>query len=295
MKIVFIGCIDRSQLLLEKLLAHPDAEVVGVVTKTKSAFNADFASLEGLAKARGIPCYCTDLQNGQQLTNWMAELSPDVAYCFGWSQLLPSEVLTVPRLGVIGFHPTKLPANRGRHPLIWALVLGLEESASSFFFMDEGADSGDILSQVSFPITEDDDALSLNQKVTVLALRQMQDFTTQLASGVFPRTPQNHRCASSWRKRSKLDGVIDWRMSARSIHNLVRALTHPYPAANGVLDGKSWKVWKTVLENDSADPNAEPGKVLGVHDGEILVKCGEGVIRLVKHELDPLPEEGSYL
>jgi len=66
------------------------------------------------------------------------------------SSLLKKELLSLPPNGVLGYHPAKLPQNRGRHPLIWSLVLGLEESASTFYFMDEGADSGDILSQKDF-------------------------------------------------------------------------------------------------------------------------------------------------
>ena len=86
-------------------------------------------------------------------------------FCFGWSSLLKERVLNIPPMGVIGYHPAKLPENRGRHPLIWAIALGLENSASTFFFMDKGADSGDILSQVDFNISYQDDAQSVYQKV----------------------------------------------------------------------------------------------------------------------------------
>ena len=58
-----------------------------------------------------------------------------------------NRILDLAPLGIIGFHPAALPRNRGRHPIVWALVLGLEETASTFFFMDKGADTGDILSQ----------------------------------------------------------------------------------------------------------------------------------------------------
>jgi methionyl-tRNA formyltransferase len=63
-------------------------------------------------------------------------------FCLGWSNLLKAEILKAAPLGVIGFHPAALPANRGRHPLIWALGLGLDETATTFFFMDKGADRG---------------------------------------------------------------------------------------------------------------------------------------------------------
>ena len=76
----------------------------------------------------------------------------------------------------MGYHPASLPENRGRHPIIWALALGLKKSASTFFFMEEGADDGDILSQKEFEILYEDDAKSLYEKVTDMALNQIEDF-----------------------------------------------------------------------------------------------------------------------
>ena len=60
-------------------------------------------------------------------------MHPDLIICVGWSQILKSEILNIPKLGVIGFHPSKLPENRGKHPIIWSLVLGKKETASTFF------------------------------------------------------------------------------------------------------------------------------------------------------------------
>jgi methionyl-tRNA formyltransferase len=85
-------------------------------------------------------------------------------------------------LGVVGFHPAALPENRGRHPLIWALVLGLEETASTFFFMDEGADSGDLLSQRRISIEPADDAGSLYARITEVAMCQIREFVPLLES-----------------------------------------------------------------------------------------------------------------
>lgn len=66
------------------------------------------------------------------MMNFISSLNPDIIYCFGWSKLLSPEIFCLAPKGVIGFHPTKLPHNRGRHPIIWSLVLGLEETASTF-------------------------------------------------------------------------------------------------------------------------------------------------------------------
>jgi len=195
---------------------------------------------------------------------------------------------------VVGFHPAALPANRGRHPLIWALVLGLEETASTFFFMDQGADSGDILSQRSIRISGDDDAGTLYGKITESALGQLEEFVPTLAAGCFQRIPQDHRKANTWRKRGKKDGKIDWRMSSRSIHNLVRGLARPYVGAHFEIPEGEVIVWKTEMV-DGFPENMEPGKVLDVDSSGIVVKAGEGAIRITAMEPEVQLEIGAYL
>lgn len=296
MRIVFIGCVKFSHAALLHLLDTAPASITlaGIVTRRQSAFNADFHSLEELAQARNIPCLLAGGNDQQTIADWMRSIGPDVVYCFGWSYLLGQEILSIPPLGVIGYHPAALPQNRGRHPIIWALALGLTETASTFFFMDEGADSGDILSQQPVAINNEDDAGTLYAKLTDTALRQITGFTGQLASNSYPRTPQDHSKANYWRKRGKRDGQIDWRMSARSIHNLVRALSSPYPGAHCIHNEEEVKIWKTGLTEETA-PNSEPGKILHTSGRTLWIKCGEGVLLLLSHEFSEIPAQGSYL
>lgn len=294
MRLAFIGCVHFSAAALDALLRHADVELVGVVTRNQSAFNADFQDLQPLAQRAGCPVFASDGTDQAAMTAWLRELHPDVIYCLGWSQLLSAELLTLPPLGVVGYHPAALPQNRGRHPIIWALALGLEQTASTFFLMDEGADSGAILSQQPVPISATEDAASLYHKLIDTALPQLRDLTTALAAGKARPIPQDHTRANYWRKRSAADGRIDWRMPASGIHNLVRALTRPYPGAHCEYQGQPVKVWRTQ-PLAAADANLEPGKVLRVHGGRIRVKCGDAAVELLEHGFDPLPAEGSYL
>jgi methionyl-tRNA formyltransferase len=293
MRILFIGAIEFSYKALQKL-TDMNANIVGVCTKEESNFNSDFVDLTPLCKNNNIPYkYVKDI-NSKENVEWIKSLKPDVIFCFGWSSLIKKEILSIPPLGVIGYHPTALPKNRGRHPLIWTLVLGLEKSASTFFFMDEGADSGDILSQREFSIDYEDDARSLYNKVTNIALEQIEEFFLQLQNNTFKRIKQDNTKATYWRKRNKEDGKIDFRMSSRAIYNLVRALTRPYVGAHLVYKGKEIKVYK-VREENCNNNNIEPGKVLKVKNNEILVKTYDGAVWIVDHEFDELPKEGEYL
>jgi len=294
MKIVFIGSVEFSAKTLEKLI-EIEANIVGVITKESSPFNSDFSDLKPIAKLNGIPALYTNNINSEETLLWIRKLKPDILMCFGWSNLIKKDVLEVTPMGVVGFHPTLLPNNRGRHPLIWAKALGLEKSGNTFFFMDEGADTGDILSQKSFKINEEDDASSLYQKMVDLAIIQIPEFHDQLKSGNYPRISQNKNAGNSWRKRSKIDGLIDFRMSSKTIYNLVSALTKPYVGAHFIYQNSEVKVWK-VMKGPKIDKNIEPGKIIKIKSNdEILVSTGDNSLWILEHELEKKLYPGEYL
>lgn len=316
MRIFFVGCVAFSRACLETLLeitrVAPDIMLVGVTTKKHSAFNADFCDLAPLCIKHQIPYHYTSNINDQESIAFMHSCKPDVVYCFGWSALIGQEILS--HYPVIGYHPAALPQNRGRHPIIWALALGLEKSASSFFLMDTGADSGAILSQVPFDIAPNDTAKSLCSKVESIAKTQIQDFTMLLRNTMKEgfkseggggatsyhtliaslSTPQDHTCANLWRKRGARDGIIDFRMSALGIYNLIRALSEPYVGAEILYQEKHYKVWEARIIKVHA-PNIEPGKVLRVDASGILIKAYDDAILCTRHTFYPLPKEGEYL
>ena len=279
--------------MLETLIAL-EAEVVGVCTLAGAPFSADHVDLTEIANTAGIPVRYTPDINAQDSIEWIGALSPDALLCFGWSRLIKEPLLHLAPLGVIGYHPAALPANRGRHPLIWALVLGLRETASTFFFMDEGADSGDILSQRPIDIYEADDACALYNRSTDTASAQLREFLPALANGRYSRVPQDHTRANYWRKRNRLDGQIDWRMSACSIYNLIRALSCPYPGAHFMRGEQEIKVWRSEVVVEPR-ANLEPGKVLSVEDGGIIIKAGNDAVRLIHVEPEIILNVGECI
>ena len=294
MKIVFIGSVEFSAKTLEKLI-EIEANIVGVITKESSPFNSDFSDLKPIAKLNRIPALYANNINSEETLLWIRKLKPDILMCFGWSNLIKKDILEVAPMGVVGFHPTLLPNNRGRHPLIWAKALGLKKSGNTFFFMDEGADTGDILSQKSFKINEEDDASSLYQKMVDLAITQIPEFHDQLKSGNYPRISQNKNAGNSWRKRSKIDGLIDFRMSSKTIHNLVSALTKPYVGAHFIYQKSEVKVWK-VMKGPKVDKNIEPGKIIKIKsNNEILVSTGDNSLWILEHELEKKIHPGEHL
>lgn len=293
LKICFIGAVEFSKSALLQLI-DMDADLCGVISNTHNKINSDYANLEEICKYNDIPFLDTADLNSVTTYSWIKNKKPDVIFCFGWSQLLKKNIMELAQMGVVGFHPSLLPHNRGRHPIIWALTLGLEKTGSTFFFMDEGADSGDILSQREVLIDYEDDAKSLYKKVTTVALMQIKEFVPLLENGEFTRTVQSDLEANVWRKRGVDDGRIDFRMSSRAIYNQVRALTSPYVGAHLEFKGCDIKIWR-VEEHICGLQNIESGKVLDVFENNILVKTHDGAVLLVHHDFEVLPNKGDYL
>lgn len=293
MRILFIGCVQSSAYFLRELISA-GREPVGVVTRDKAGFHSDFADLGPICEEAGIPFIRVPDVNSEDSAAFIRRCEPDVLYCFGWSQLVKGPILAIPKLGSVGFHPAALPNNRGRHPLIWALALGLSETASSFFMMDERADTGAIISQEKVPVFYEDDAAALYKRVLRTAGNQMLSFTEAFEAGTVLPQPQME-AGNVWRKRCVSDGQIDWRMSSRAIYNLVRALARPYPGAHFMRAGDMVKVWR-VKETGGENPqNIECGKVLLVKSPtEFYVKVYDSVLHVV--DCDPVAlKEGEYL
>lgn len=296
LRAVLIGCVDSSLTALRTLLALPaHVTVEGVITRRASSYNSDFADLAPLATAHGVPLlYVEDEPDDAAQAAWLRGRGADIVFCIGWSRLLGARLLGAAPRGVVGFHPAELPANRGRHPIVWALALGLERTASSFFLMESEADSGPLLSQQPIAITADDDAATLYARILQAMPGQLEAIARGLAEGSLQPQPQDASRANHWRKRGADDGRIDWRMDAANIRNLVRALARPYPGAHFMAEGQPVKLWRCAVIDD-APRNLEPGKVLAVDADGIVVKCGRGALRLLEHELPRLPSAGDYL
>lgn len=295
MKVFFIGTVVFSEELLKHIFTLSHIEVVGVATKQSSNFNSDFRDLSQVAVQKNVPYkYIMDINNPDNI-EWIKGLQPDVIFCFGWSSLLKEELLNIAPMGVIGYHPANLPYNRGRHPIIWALCLGLDKTASTFFKMDLGADTGDILSQEEIGIDENDDSFLLYNKLLETSKIQVEDFSKKLAQNTVEWKIQDKNVGNYWRKRSRKDGLIDFRLTSKAIHNLVKALARPYPGAEIFYNDNFYQVWKVKPVYDLFSKNIEPGKVLSSKDHIFTIKTGDGAIEILEHEFEKIPLEGEYI
>ncbi len=179
----------------------------------------------------------------------------------------------MPRLGAFNIHGSLLPKYRGRAPVNWAVLQGEKVTGATLHWMAEKPDSGDIVDQQEVPIGPEDTALEVQRRVTAAAVQVLERRLEQLKSGSAPRRPQKEAEATTFGKRGPEDGRIDWTRTAGQVHDLVRAVTHPYPGAfTDIFGGKTY-LWKTRLPGLGAHDNF-PGQIR-TEGGTLYVACGD--------------------
>lgn len=298
LNVFLLGTVEMSYSLYDKWLAKyaddPRVQIAGMASLAPNTFNADYKSLQPLAEKYNL-CYFEYSGNDQDSLKMHIEQNhAEVLFCFGWPYLLKQRLLDTLKLDAFGFHPSDLPKNRGRHPIIWALALGLTETASTFFKITAEADAGEIISKKVLPIDENDHAGDLYQKIAAVARTQVLEWTELLLNDRLVAIPQNLSAGNSWRKRSAKDGQIDWRISARNIHNLVRALHPPYPGATFNYQGQEYKLLQTQVIK-GRPMNLEPGYVVQVGTRGPIICCGEESIELINTVPAIELKQGDYV
>jgi methionyl-tRNA formyltransferase len=151
-------------------------------------------------------------------------------------------------MGIIGAHPTLLPVGRGRAAVPWAIIKGLDKTGVTFFKMNEGVDTGEILDQIQIPILKNENATSLYDKVNAAHTELIKQIWPKLIDGSLVGIKQDESKVTYWEGRKPSDGELKTTMSVKEVEILVRATTHPYPGAYKVLDDKTkLVVWAGAL------------------------------------------------
>ena len=261
MKIIFISGVKFGYDVLESILENNwKIDTSFSYLPEKKKFYSDYADFENLTKKYDVIHKQVNNINDQENIDLIKKINPDLILVIGWSQLLKKEIIEIPRLGVIGSHPTELPKYRGRAPIPWSILKGLKKSALTFFYIQEGIDDGDIVTQKQFEITDVDDATSVYEKMTVLGKKMLSEILPLLESNKITSKKQNSELfIENWPKRTPLDGKINWSKSAKEIHNLIRATTFPYPGAYTFFKNKKLIIWKSTLDVSLIQ---EPGKII---------------------------------
>ena len=294
-KIIFFGCVISSEKALDIVSTNKNLSIEAIITK-KNTNNkiSDYSFLEKYVKNSSVKLIYIDDISEDKMVKIINDLSPDYIFCIGWPFIISEKILSIPKKYSIGFHPTELPKNRGHHPIIWSIALGLDRTASTFFKMKSTVDSGEIIDQKIIKIDDDDTSNSLYKKIISVMQLQINEIINDILNDSIEITEQDDSLSNKWRKRNYEDGRIDFRMSSKSICNLVKSLSRPYPGSHINWKQNEVKIWKVKYINNTSK-NIEPGKVLGIKNNIILVKCGEDALEIIEHEFEILPTVGDYL
>jgi methionyl-tRNA formyltransferase len=289
-RMVFIGAVEEGWQILKAILEVPEhrRDLCGIVTLTESKHEgvSGVRSFDDLADYYEIPLYKIEHINELDSITFLSNLDPDLLLVFGWSQLLSGDVLKIPRLGTLGLHSSLLPKHRGRSPIPWAIIKGLKETGNTLFYLDEGVDSGDIIGQISFEITLDDNATTLYDKSVQSGVDLVLGYLHDIKLEKAPRIPQDHSKADYWPKRGTKDSLIHWELSTIDIYNLIRGATHPYPGAFTFDRNEKLTVWAAKLP--SGDEHLEdfkpskPGTIISVKSNGIEVATGDGYLSITQ-------------
>jgi methionyl-tRNA formyltransferase len=285
LKIVFIGGIKFSHALLSTILENNfDVKAVFSYDVSKKTLHSDYASFDSISEKYNILLKKITNINDPENIEILEKIKPDIILVLGWSQIIKSEILSIPKIAVIGSHPTELPKYRGRAPIPWSIIKGLKQSALTLFYIDEGTDHGDILDQVKFSIEDSDDANTIYKKITKIGKDMILRNLTLLERNTANRIKQDEsKFIENWKKRTPDDGLIDWNSSAEKIHTLIRATTHPYPGAFTEFKNQKLIIWKSeFLNNSIAQSSSNPGIVEEINNDNILVGTGKGILKILK-------------
>lgn len=279
LKIVFISGVKFGYDLLEHILQKnwKISTIISYAPELKKNYS-DFADFDSLAEKYNVKNKKVKKINDAENIDFLKKLNPDLILVMGWSQLLNNDIIKIPKIGIIGSHPTQLPKFRGRAPIPWTIIKGLKNSALTFFYIQDGIDNGDIVDQQIFKVQNNDDASSLYEKITDLGKNMIEKNLSLLEKGTIIRKKQNEEeFIENWPKRTPSDGEINWKSSAKEINTLIRATAYPYPGAFTFFKNKKIIVWKSSFQNSS---NSESGKIISINNGTPTIGTGNGTISL---------------
>ncbi|MCM8532322.1 MAG: hypothetical protein NE330_14260 [Lentisphaeraceae bacterium] len=288
LRVLFFGNhdvgIEALDVLLTKVdisgvVGHPPDSEDGVVYKSLIEW-ADSKKLENIRSTANSP----------ELRDWLKSKSYDLIWVTDYRYIIPDYIFETASLGAINLHPSLLPEYRGRAPINWAIINGEKELGLTAHFIDEGVDSGDIITQRQYHLSADEDVQDALNKLYPLYRQITGEVIDYLNEGDVPRLKQKVESQPVYPGRKAEDGRIDWTQKAEDIQNLIRAVAPPYPGAFCFLNERKIFIYKASIVVSSFE--TEPGIIAKFEGENIFVSTGCGALKLVDFEPSDCFESG---
>jgi|SRR4051794_2886480 len=288
MRIVFVGTGEIGVPALQALLKS-NHDVAAVVTQPDKPVGRD-QRIEAPPIKRAIAGLAIPILQPARIKHDSAvaqieSFTPDVIVVVAYGQILPATILRIPKYACLNLHASLLPRWRGAAPIQAAIAAGDDRTGMTVMYMDEGLDSGDVLSQKEISILPDDTGGTLHDRLAELGPDAILSALELLGKGQAPREVQDVSRVTHAPKLNRESGRIDWNEPARVIERKVRAF-NPWPGALTELEMAPGV--RRKLKSLSAQVvymTGEPGQILTA-DSELVIAAGSGAISLVEVQLE---------
>jgi len=274
-EIVFFGTPVFALPTLKVLIEGPDP-VVAVVTQPDRrkgrGQKVTPAPVKELALRHGLTVLQPERVKEETFLGYVGTLQPDLFVVVAYGEILPKDLLAIPKHGAVNVHASLLPKYRGAAPIPWAILRGEEVTGVTTMMMDEGMDTGDILLQEKFSVGQKETGASLYERLASLGASLLRETVEGMKAGSIHPTPQDHTRATYAPSIKKEDGWIDWKREAREIDRQVRAL-NPWPGAFTRWEGKFLKIVKGEVREEGS--KGRSGTVSWVGADFISVETGK--------------------
>ena len=266
MKIVFFGTPEFAVASLDRLV-NDGYDIAAVVTMPDKIAGRGHKLLKSdvkvYAEEHGLRVLQPEKLKSPDFVDTLREINADLFIVIAF-RMLPEVVWQMPRLGTFNLHGSLLPKYRGAAPINRAIMNGETETGITTFFLQHAIDTGDMIEQRSTPITDEDNAGTIHDRLMLMGADMVESTVRAIADGTLTTRPQPDGEFVAAPKIFKEDCAIDWNRPALEIHNQVRGLS-PYPAAfASVIDANdkefTAKIYETRLTG-RAVADAEPGTV----------------------------------
>lgn len=275
MKTVFLGTPAFAVASLEALVAAGH-EVLAVFTQPDrpSGRGQTLAApaVKQAALSLGLPVHQPERIRRPDAVELVAALRPELMVVVGYGQIIPQSILDITPHGIVNVHASLLPRYRGAAPIQWAIASGETRTGVTTMRIDAGLDTGDMLLKAETDIGPLETAPELSARLARLGAALLIETLAGIEKGALAPVRQNAAEATYAPLLKKEDGLIDWRRSAKEIHNRARGFA-PWPGAHARFRGRGFQILKARPVEMKLD--GAPGS-LHVRKSTLLVCCGQG-------------------